>query len=537
MTGGSGRTMTVRRIGILSLLVVGAIFTGHHPATALESMTASLDRSPAQVTGPLDRLAGVQFQDVSPAEALALLRDRAGVRIVFSPSQLAEPVTVACDCRRRTVGSTLEGILENSGFTFTLVGEQIVVEPEGPAAPESTPDEVEEAILTGTIRDAERGEPVAGALVSLLGAGSGLHRSTLTGPSGRYTFELPEPGEWSIQVVRLGYAESESGRVVVEAGETRVLDLTIVTTPIELDPVRIDAEASRVCRRLDPDEGSLLARLWYEARTTLRVVAWAEEEARYHFVLHRWKRTTDLTNRRVVAETHGERTRSIRPFETAPISELLEHGWVRATDEEDVYVYYGLDARTLLSAEFESAYCFELQRDPATADRVGIAFEPAWEREVAGVRGVLWLDAETAALESLDFYYTRHPHEPPIPAEISVHFNGRAEFRPLPDGGWVVERWMLRLPEYQVLVVSGHRSIGARERAFSGEFYEAIEAQPRWWRDIAREARLGMVEVGGTLLGIRVPDGTHFNIRALRSVEEMAHDAIRRADDRRTTIN
>lgn len=381
--------------------------------------------------------------------------------------------------------------------------------------------------LSGQVTDQALGEPVAGALVSLLDEGGELHRSVLTGPEGRYVFELPGPGSWSIRVARLGYGETDSEPVEVGAGESATLDLVITSAPLLLDAVEVAAEATGVCRRLDPDEGSLLARLWQEARQALRVVAWAEEEGEYEFELSRWNRTTDLVSDRVVEEEHGDRTTSLRPFETAPIEELLSEGWVQATEDAETFDYFGLDAHLLLSDGFERAHCFEIRQDRSNPDRVGLAFAPTTERDVAGVRGVLWMDRETAALELLDFHYTRHPHVPPIPPELLPLFNGVVEYRELPDGGWIVDRWSLRLPQYQILVGSGHRTVGGLERGFTGEFREAIEAQPRWWRDIAREARLGSVEEGGVLVGIRTSDGTFIPPREQAALVGVVTDSTR----------
>ncbi len=384
--------------------------------------------------------------------------------------------------------------------------------------------------LTGTVVEDGSGAPVAGALVSLLDVEGELQRSLLTGPDGRFSFRLPGPGTWSVQVARLGYGESRSDPVEILEGESASMEVRITSAPFMLEAVEVQAAATGVCRPLGGEDGSLLARLWQEARSALRVVAWAEEEGRYQFELSRWNRTTDLVENRVVEEAHGERTRSLRPFQTAPVAELLEEGWIRSVEgDENTFDYYGVDANALLSDEFERSHCFEIRQDPDDLDRVGLGFRPAVDLERPGVIGTLWLDRESAALQRLEFHYTSHPHEPPIPPALLHIFGGEVEYRELPDGGWIVDRWSLRLPQYQVLLTAVHRTSGQVERRFAGEMAYLIEEQPRSWRDAVREARLGTVEEGGELLGVTTPAGEYVPSREHAALEGTVVDSTRMA--------
>ena len=61
--------------------------------------------------------------------------------------------------------------------------------------------------------------------------------------------------------------------------------------------------------------------------------------------------------------------------------------------------------------------------------------------ERADIRGVLWLDRASAELRRLDFAYTRVPKW----AHGRDAF-GQLGFAPLPGGGWIVQRWVLRVP-------------------------------------------------------------------------------------------
>jgi 5-hydroxyisourate hydrolase-like protein (transthyretin family) len=398
------------------------------------------------------------------------------------------------------------------------------------AAEISTQSPGSQAELRGVVVDETRGDPVAGVLVSLHDGEGVLRRSMLTGPDGRFAFELPASGAWQVRGARLGYDEVHGEVVEVAGGASVQVTLRIAAAPISLDAVAVEAAALDRCRRLDPEEGTLLVRLWQEARSALRVVAWAEVEERYTFEMVRWDRATDLVSNRVLDESRSTGEASFRPFHTASVEELLEEGWIRDTEDGEAFEYFGLDAAALLSDAFQEAHCFEVREDPSDGRRVGLAFSPVAGRDVAGVEGVLWLDRERAALLELDFHYTEHPHDPPIPREVSPLFNGVVEFRELPDGGWIADRWRLRIPQYELMA-------GEEELVTSDEmdpelaraFREVIDRQSAWWRDRIRSARLGSIEIGGEITRIETPDGTFLPPRSQAALEGIVMDSTRMA--------
>jgi hypothetical protein len=73
---------------------------------------------------------------------------------------------------------------------------------------------------------------------------------------------------------------------------------------------------------------------------------------------------------------------------------------------------------------------------------VGVAFEPVKRDDnKVDIRGVLWLDRQTAELRTLDYSYVNVP-----PIVESGHAGGHVEFLRLPDGSWTVSRWSIRYP-------------------------------------------------------------------------------------------
>jgi hypothetical protein len=123
------------------------------------------------------------------------------------------------------------------------------------------------------------------------------------------------------------------------------------------------------------------------------------------------------------------------------MSGSMENGWV----------LYAPDAAILLSDRFLDTHCFRVEesRRRDRDDLIGLAFEPAHLTRDGGdrphrveVSGVLWLERSSAELRYLEYHYVDLPFEAPNEAA-----GGLLEFRPLPDGRWIVWRWYVRAPQ------------------------------------------------------------------------------------------
>jgi len=72
------------------------------------------------------------------------------------------------------------------------------------------------------------------------------------------------------------------------------------------------------------------------------------------------------------------------------------------------------------------------------------------------IRGTIWLDRESAQLRQLNFEYTRVPKW-----ARGTEATGELRFAPLPDGGWIVQQWRLRVPVPRV-------DLGTRQASLQG---------------------------------------------------------------------
>lgn len=303
--------------------------------------------------------------------------------------------------------------------------------------------------IGGTVVD-EAGRPVAGAVVSLVGADGRRVGGRLVEADGRFVHPAP-PGSWRVRAERVGSRPAVSASVVVAAGDTARVALVLTAAPRaaqRLDVVAVRAESR--CR-VRPREGELAATLWEDVRTALTAVQLAREARVLDFVLERTVRTFDLEQQRVV---RTERAVLVDPpdfFRAEPPDTLVREGFVRrvARDAQTgTLTFAAPDARVLISEPFVETHC--LRAIPASRERpgeLGLAFEPTRGRRTSDVAGTLWVDAASRELRALDFRFVRLPA--PFPDGSA---GGTLAFARRADGLWYVSRWAIRTP---VLAPSG----------------------------------------------------------------------------------
>jgi 5-hydroxyisourate hydrolase-like protein (transthyretin family) len=106
-----------------------------------------------------------------------------------------------------------------------------------------------EQLIQGTLLDAETGQPLAQARVSLLKAfGSGLEEVDLveevvSGRDGYFSFITPLPGTYRLRSERMGYLTTNSPDLFMMPGDTIFLDLLMGVDAFVMDPLVIRATA------------------------------------------------------------------------------------------------------------------------------------------------------------------------------------------------------------------------------------------------------------------------------------------------------
>ncbi len=328
----------------------------------------------------------------------------------------------------------------------------------------------------GVVRDTLSGDPVAGAVVSVLQAtGRSLGRD-LTNSVGQYSLAIPE-GAARIRVVRIGFRPREVA-LPAASGDVQ-LDVALQPLPSLLQPVTV-REAEECPRREDHDRA---LGLWEQARAALLASITARKARPGSMQMLEYHRL--YTADRSVLIWQQERSlsaRTSRPF--LPIraaADFAAHGYlVRGSGVRDLGAP---DADVLLDDSFAATHCFSIAgSDSAHRGQIGLAFEPAPGRDrLVDVRGVLWIERAHPALRTLEFRYTGLS-----PVEIRAGSGGRISFATVPNGVVFVSAWS----------ITSVRSTAPFLRLDRFE---------------SRRGDLGREIAGGTVTDARWPDGAHWD--------------------------
>lgn len=100
--------------------------------------------------------------------------------------------------------------------------------------------------ILGIVRDASSEAPIVGASVRLLDA----RAQALTDAEGRFVLAAVPPGDHTLRVEQIGYQATTLEHVTVHAGEPAILSLTLTATPLDVEPLVVQAERGRL---IEPD--------------------------------------------------------------------------------------------------------------------------------------------------------------------------------------------------------------------------------------------------------------------------------------------
>ena len=319
-------------------------------------------------------------------------------------------------------------------------------------------------LVRGEIVDALNRRPVPAAFVLLMDSAGVEAARTMTDPTGRFTLRAARPGTFTLRTLVVGYQRWESDPVALAGGQTVEPRIELMLVRVELPAFTVEGE--RTCRGR-PDEGAAAATLWEEIQKALAATEWEQDARRYRF----WTVTVERTlDRYAGLMSQGEQVGTgfaSWPFGTLPPERLMTLGFVQ--DAPGGPIYYGPDARVLVSEEFLAEHCFRLEkRRDADTVLVGLGFEPVAGRRIPDIKGVLWVDSATVALRRLEYHYANLPRWAPEP-----QVGGTVEFAQLPGGAWFIRRWRLRAPIPEVRPLRGDTVLfGYRERA--GDVVEVL---------------------------------------------------------------
>ena len=305
-------------------------------------------------------------------------------------------------------------------------------------------------VLRGSVSAEGAGAPVRGAVVTMLDArGNPAERRALTESDGSFALRAPGPGTWMLEVRAIGYAPRRTSARVVAAGETVVEQVVLRQVVTRLATLRVEGRSA--CRRAN-ELDARTTEVWDDVWAALAAAQLAREQRLVRAEVFLYTREVDVSTGLVMHEERGVASvLDESPFRTAPPADLARLGFVQSTLFGEVN-FHGLDAATIISPEFLAAHCFSLvRRDSAGTPLVGLAFRPLNERGRADVQGMLWLDADSRQLHTLEFTYTGIKLRGPAAG-------GRLGFTRLPNGVLIDDRWLIQHPFEKTRPVGAQRT-------------------------------------------------------------------------------
>jgi len=112
------------------------------------------------------------------------------------------------------------------------------------------PSAAQQATVTGSIRDAESGRPLAGVYVAAMDQAGTRAATAISSGEGRFQLTGLAPGSYGIRVQRIGWAATGDVAVTLDAGVTREVEIAMRPAAVALDPAVVSV-GRRVERALE----------------------------------------------------------------------------------------------------------------------------------------------------------------------------------------------------------------------------------------------------------------------------------------------
>jgi hypothetical protein len=284
------------------------------------------------------------------------------------------------------------------------------------------------------------GTPLAGALISLRDSRDKVVLRVLADERGRAVLRAPGAGTYQVRADAIGYSGKLADPIRLDPAAPQSLTIALEPAPLGLNELVVTSSRAVVCN-IDQAEGTVVARVWDEARKALTATTLTRSYRGLDFEIRVYDRKLDLRGRVMEETVDTKRGPSLRPFAATDPEALHQLGYVQAQPDGSNQ-YYGPDADLLLSERFLDDHCFGMaESNKDNKGRVGLSFTPIEGRRVSDIRGVLWLDERTMELANLEFGFTNVE----LP-EGAREIGGRTEFEKLPNGGWIISKWHIRMP-------------------------------------------------------------------------------------------
>jgi hypothetical protein len=266
--------------------------------------------------------------------------------------------------------------------------------------------QVTAGVVRGVARSEEDGTVIPFALVRLQlvepQTADTSARQVITTAAGRFHFTGVAPGNYRLQLLRIGFRPVHSSAIIVVPGDTVQYELSAPTNAVQLATVTVRAgESCLTADRLSEDPS--LATLWREVQKGI--------EIRRAFELqYRFTRTVRQEGR-VDWRLRSRRLRKTDTLVNEPDSVVVRDERRRAANRAQGFAKGGLlivpNEKDVVDDDFLRDYCLETPAESVRGER-GLRFRPVQrQRDGVGIRGTVWVDAATYMIRRMEIEWLR----------------------------------------------------------------------------------------------------------------------------------
>src|SRR6266487_2886036 len=225
LTAGSTRTASTQDpVEGVNLAVAGPRFLALEVSRSSDAEPRWTDASNAAV---FRKAISVDLRDVSLAEALAVIAQRAGLRLTYSAAVVPLDTRVTFSASQLTVGAVLSAVLYDAGVDVLLTshGQAALVK-------RGTGDELQVGAVVGRVTDSVSGQGIAAATVAL----EGTALNARSAGDGSYRIANVPPGSYTVKATRIGYRPASKLVTVVPDQDVSV-DFVVTAQATQLEEV------------------------------------------------------------------------------------------------------------------------------------------------------------------------------------------------------------------------------------------------------------------------------------------------------------
>lgn len=180
-----------------------------------------------------ERKVDAAFTQASLKEVFVFLEKQTGYAINYFGDEVNTDIKVTVKVQQGTAREVLNAALSTTNYNYEVEGKTIIIHKK-----QAAPAQISTGKVSGQLLDTKSGDPVIGATIRV-GA-----KGTTTDINGQYELTLAA-GTHTLEISSIGYTAKKVTDVVIKAGQSAVLNLTLAPQKGTLKGVEVVASARK----------------------------------------------------------------------------------------------------------------------------------------------------------------------------------------------------------------------------------------------------------------------------------------------------